>query len=1055
MLAPWHRMKKPFTMANESLLLDYLDMLPPAAVIRALKYRDCAPAAVLTVSLLLQVVVTLSTSLIQPRLTQIESSVSLELKTRFHDVGNMPLDVDLAYFTMAGLTGLRIPYPEGTTAQYAHQTLTNPPAFGTNLRLEVDAFAATLDCENPELKVLRAFPQEGWYAMSINITVQVRREDCSMTLTTEVGTRRPRRYTALNFVRMMTGPCGNLSEPSIVTKYRASILVGRLEYTIDNTEDPNSEEIRVSRINITSSFHALCVPKYGIRPVRLVQNATSVQDVSLIPESNSYTLDNVKAWDFMLAQNIIINGDISNNSDQIWEIDLGDGSTINFDSYSALTQESELYRVPYLALTDATLWLDAIPRYFQKFSAQIAKNSILESVSTTTTGNQTRDEDRLIVVGLTCYLIEALLGLCVLLSIIIVVTISRNRLMETNPTSILGTARTATEATSLLLCLRNQGLSKSKAIQRRLGTAAYMLSQPRPNVFRILPDYYSEMIWSMRSSGAGYLRHDGKYSLVLHPASRTIFLLSLGGSIVVLQVLLELSQNSNGIGRSDLNKYLQHSWTLVPSILFTVTALVASSIDGSTRSLTPFLALKRGGSLVKTINFELLDGSRPRMLLRALEAGCWPAVFTIAAFLASSTFNIFSGSLYMNQHFPIKFNTTLRANTTFIDASISSPPSYRTYNPLTYNGNVDVITSLLILECNGSFQPFTYQNLAFPSLFLEESAFINTEHNNTSNDMIVVANIPALRPRLQCRLYSGEQIQTNLTLNYKITKDDYSISNPLRIDIDSEHCRTFRFAEYLGSAITIPTLKEGVKEGEMTFGVSSGEKYNEHHDSTYGDREGRVSGCGTALYAWGRVVVDSNGRSTIDAFALGCNETIEVVDVEVRFNSTALVIDSSNPPVPDEDSARLANFNISDPQEPCYKGLLSPATTNSAQLYDNFFALLKSSPWAVSASDLTNITTVDRVVAAIHAQHGLIRANYLNAYFRTSVNDLSPDVGSHVSPHTFVYSGNATVFPGRPRVVQDLQVYTRTPDSLGYNAGLIAHGMVLDATYRRHCRQPD
>ncbi|KAI8948196.1 hypothetical protein F4801DRAFT_557869 [Xylaria longipes] len=159
-LAPWNRMKKSATVASEGLLLDYLDMLPPTAIFRALKHRDWAPAAALSISLVLQVVVTLSTSLLEPRITRTESSVPLELKNKFHDITvDLVSDGALAYLTTAAISELQFPYPEGTNAQLAYQTLVNPPVFGESLRFKVDSFVATLDCKDAELKVLEIFQQ--------------------------------------------------------------------------------------------------------------------------------------------------------------------------------------------------------------------------------------------------------------------------------------------------------------------------------------------------------------------------------------------------------------------------------------------------------------------------------------------------------------------------------------------------------------------------------------------------------------------------------------------------------------------------------------------------------------------------------------------------------------------------------------------------------------------------------------------------------------------------------------------------------------------------------
>ncbi|KAI1128173.1 hypothetical protein F5Y10DRAFT_292209 [Nemania abortiva] len=964
LLAPWDRMKKSATGANEGLLLDYLDMLPPTAIIRALKCHDWAPAAALSISLVLQVVITLSTNLIKSQSIQIDSLIPIELKDQFYDAASdFVLDEDLAYVTMAAISELQFPYPRGATAQITYQTPVNPPLLGTNLRLRVDGFAAALECGDAELRTLETSRKLDGVDLKFNTTFEVRHDDCTMTLSTEVATAEPRNFTSLNFVRMLTGSC---SAASFSVRNRTSIIVGTLDYTIDNPNEPDTSKIRVSKIRISTSAQAICVPIYSIKTIGLVQNGTS-EDVGLIPESNSRNISNLEAWDFVLAQVNIINRGLGSQSDQDWEIDLGDGSAMNFNAYTSLVRSSELRQIPNSELTNATLWLDAIPRYFQKFSAQIAHNSLLKPISTTIIGNQTRNTDRLIVVGLTCHATAALFGLCTLLSIVIIVTLPRNSSMTTNPTSIIGTAWAATEAPSLLLRLRDQGLGKSEVIQQRLGTAAYVLSELRPNVFKLLPDHRSSKIGLLHSSKPKLPRRDGKYALALHPVSRSLFLLSLSGGIVILEVLLRLSQRNDGIGPSNLSQYLQYSWTVVPSVFFTAMALVAGSIDTATRSLAPFLILEKGGSFSETVSFDLLDGSLLRLFFKGLKAKYWPAAFTIAALEIAAVFNIFAGLLYVNVNVPTKLNTTLRANTTFglegIQVSYGSPIG----NPVQNSGGKDI-----------------------------------------------------------CKLYSGDQIRTNLTMDYIAAGDNpyayesetYRVPNPLRMDIDGEDCLVNHSIEYVASTIMIPTLQEGMNEGEVTFGVSSGERYGELN---YGN--GWVGGCGTMLYAWGRVAVGPNRKSTVDAFALGCSETFEVVDSEVHFNGTSLMIDSTRPPIPNEDSARLADFQLNYTHDNSYWQIVGPPGTDPALVFDNFFGLLTSSPWAIPAPYLANATAVEKVVAAIHAQHGLVRANYIDAYFRVLVNKSSPDaapIGVHVSPNTFVYRANAALLPGRPRVVQNL-----------------------------------
>ncbi|KAI0115650.1 hypothetical protein GGR51DRAFT_503675 [Nemania sp. FL0031] len=1012
-LAPWHQMAKSATSASNSILLDYLDMFPPAVIARALKRRSWAPAAALSASLVLQVIVTLSTSLIDLHITEMESLVPIELKTCFNDAASSTeQDSRLAYFTMVGMWGLRFPYPEGTTAQYAYQTLADPLLLGTGVRLNVDSLVATWDCDQAGIRLIDVSTE--WQGLDFYIwaTFEMRSADCLMTSTTNVWTPAPENFTSHNFVRMFTGSCGDTTTS---IRNRTSIVVGRLSYTIDYPDLIEESRPLVSDIKLTNSTQAICVPRYDIRKVNFVHDTTSAEKISPVQDLNPRTLNMIDAWDFLIAQLNVMETGLGIQTEG--SIEIGNGSVINFDEFTAHARSSELSQVPYSELTDFSMWLKGIPAYFQKFCAQIAERSLLEPCSEMAMGNQSQIENRLIVSGPICHAMAALLVLCILHCVIITLTLPRNSRMAANPTSILGTAWMAMGATSLLFRLQDQGLGELGEIREQLGTTAYRLSQTSPDILKLVPDRRSSRIRPHFYVRPKRLRRGGKYAIILHPMSRALFFLCLAGEISILEALLRLSQRNNDIGPADLRHYIQYSWTVVPSVFFTAMALIASSIDGATRSLQPFLTMKKGGRFPQTFSLDLLDGSLPRMLFSGLRNRSWPSVFTIIASSVSSVFTIFSGSLYINQYLPITLATTLRANTTF-NRSLALGV---TNNALGFAWGENTVASSLVLGRNGSFPPFLYKDLAFPSLVLNEGPLMVAKEYNVSNSsaLNIVAKVPAVRSKLHCNVYSGEKVRTNLTMNYTIARPERPrIPNPLRIDIDGEGCFVKASDELKASPVMIRTLQEGAKEGEITFGSSSGSVDDKFHNW-----HGWISGCGLVTYAWGHVTVHANGEHTVNAFALSCNETLETVDTAVHFKSSSLIIDSKQPPVPDEASSRPADLEPWPQRDFPYFRLVQPENLDSSQIFDPSFSHLILSRRAVLPSDLADAAAVEKVAAAIRAQHELVRSIAIDEYHRIDIKDLSLDeapAGTHVSPRNFLYAANATILPGQLRVVQEI-----------------------------------
>ncbi|KAI3317123.1 hypothetical protein HD806DRAFT_551085 [Xylariaceae sp. AK1471] len=919
MLAPWYRMQRSQTSAEDGLLLDYLDMLPTTAIPKALRRRDWAPAAGSSVYLILQVLVTLSTSLLDLRAVKIESAVLVELNTRFRNASSTDIEeaaLGFGGYAMAGILDFHQPYPPGTNALYAYQSPSQTPELGTSLQMDVDGFSATLECANATLEQyhVRDTPEDH---SSSSLYLQVQAGDCSIELEFEISLSYFKLYGNYTsyFVRVLRKSCLGTGGAQAANTYRAVFVFVRMDSSIDYATDNSALYAydTIPNIEIVNSTQLVCEPKYSLQTLRLSQSENSTGVVAVSPTQDSRILNGTIAYSFMLAQ-LQMQGE--------GETELGNYSTIFFDQYSGVSV-TELSREPSADLTDPNIWFNAIAHFYQKFSAQIAKAALLERVSSTVSAVKRQSEVRLIISEPICHAMAVLLGFCALSSIVIFFSIPKSTVLEMNPATVLSTLRTAREATSLILRLRNQAQGESQSIQNQLVTAVYMLAQLDENVSTLIADYQCPHIQPRNFRSLPKPRHRGKYAMALHPISRCLFALSLGGSIAALEILLRASQKNDGVGSADLNHYFQYSWTLAPSIILTVISMAAGSMDSALRSLIPFVNLRYGGSLGYTVGLDCLDGSIPRMIFRAAKLRAWTLLFSMAAFLISSILTTLSDSLYTNRHVPIKFDIKLWVDTT-----------------LTTYGDIDK-----------------------GGIILNNFSLSDAIGGKDSVASTTILAIPARRTQLLCRIYKDDQIRKNLTLGSVASvwnptwETHFRISNPLRMDIEDESCWTNNSSsEFTASTIMIPTLQEDVREGTITFGVSS--TMNSHTErptvEVFQDgRTGWVGGC-------------------VDAFALSCNATWEDVNAQVHFDSTALTIDASHPPVVDERSTQ---------------------------------------------------PTVDKVASAIKAQHGLVQANYISQKYRTLAGESSLKAAADDKPdlQASFYNATATILPGHFRVFQDPQ----------------------------------
>lgn len=154
------------------------------------------------------------------------------------------------------------------------------------------------------------------------------------------------------------------------------------------------------------------------------------------------------------------------------------------------------------------------------------------------------------------------------------------------------------------------------------------------------------------------------------------------------------------------------------------------------------------------------------------------ALATSTTMLIASTFTLFSGSLFQALAASSKELVTLRANQSFwLYTSDSS----------SYDLEAGNIASL-ILGNNLSYPRFTHGNLAFPELLPGTAITSNSTLGFSS--ISIEATIPAIRGKVDCRLYNSSQHRLYFDSNFT-TEDDAGKSkviNALEISVEGEDC---------------------------------------------------------------------------------------------------------------------------------------------------------------------------------------------------------------------------------------------------------------------------
>jgi len=677
-------------------------------------------------------------------------------------------------------------------------------------------------------------------------------------------------------------------------------------------------------------------------------------------------------------------------------------------------------------LEDSSFLAKMVDEYFQQYMVFIAREGLMEDVSLPSTGVATVVSDRLVVRSGPIHILTGILGLCLILSVTAIFFVPKKGFLPRTPDSILSKATLLAHSKSLLQALRGTGAAETRTLRDRLKGSEYSIGVES---YERTADnglgYFK--IYGGNPAERGNLAELGKRGhyqpLALSPAARVLGILTLAGMIAGLEVLLRESTAANGFIDIRDDGWYHLLWTASgPALLLGFVAIYFAAVDTSVRGLAPYAALKRGCVFHRSIAMDYLDKSLPRVLHNSFTARNFTVMVSALAVALAATLTIFSASLFSAVSVPLSADLSI-PTADFFATTVTEPST----KVLTANSATDALTVSLILGANFSFPPFTFEDLVFQTLGLEappeEVSPLDqeTEGANDPEELVVSVNIPALRPKMMCHLFSSGDVATNLTLdNYEIRGN----RNPLRIDVPGEQCFSSGGDLETSNAIISTLPGNGTTSSSSTeplqFGLSLAAR--------------GISQCSDWLYVWGTVAnAGTNDTAVSNVGVFACNETVEAVTVTVNFHGRNFEIRPEDPPVVDESSATTLGgegFSSVELEPLAYESLVK---VSGADLLDPFFSLLVNSRYAVPIESLSssNEAAMQAVANGILKHHGIFRAQSLNSNHRVSSTTTTMSITSDAttqsnltnamdSPSTIPASvRSSTALSGLRRLEQD------------------------------------
>jgi hypothetical protein len=365
-----------------------------------------------------------------------------------------------------------------------------------------------------------------------------------------------------------------------------------------------------------------------------------------------------------------------------------------------------------------------------------------------------------------------------------------------------------------------------------------------------------------------------------------------------------------------------------------------------------------------------------------------------------------------------------------------------------------------------SYPPMTFEDLAFLG-FLTNPTYESMGNESCRNSSCLFLNttVPTVRSRLLCILHTSSDITTQILFNQTENTNQGQVNTDVVIvNSVGEHCRSGYnengFTISMGSTIPEETLFGAVRQLHT---LPTGDNYVQ---------------CSSYVFLWGSVSTShSNPRAEVSV--LGCNDSIEALDVSVSLWGANLDIDPKYPPQRNETSSHVSSyqfaFNETDGVSAVnYDTAAIFAAPPNGHAFDRFFEMLTTSRYAIPALSLNDSTKTGQVIDAIRFQHGVFAAQYLDRYFRVLANSTNVTVagGNDAVP----YGATATIPQGRRRLVQDATttrilegslaatlllslaswmlmrqnaILPRSPTSIASVLALVAGGNLLEEARRR------
>ncbi|KAE9966649.1 hypothetical protein BLS_006877 [Venturia inaequalis] len=740
-LMPWRTLARGPAAASHSLMLDYISPWNVTSLFKSLKFGHFGVTLVLLGSLLIKIVIIASTGLFSIRTKSIsESYTHVRLMEQFGGDLNMSrISVGDAW------TGLQ------NGSEFVWPTFGSIPTNNDtqNVTDIVDVFTADLTCEaaaTVNVTGVQCIESDSSVcdARWVFNTIASSKSHCSFnnSMTWVAGV--PLGMLGLRrFGMLSNASCdGDAADPG-----RLVIATGYLE---SDSKDADAQRI----LNGTA---LICKPNFTFESKK----------ITLDNRGNLLTIENSDK-----TRNKVLNITTMDIAYAVWKavnISVPVGS-ITFNDSDAFVDLISSFR-PGLNLDTHKELEDGIRAIYRPIAAQIARTQLLVPASAdalTSNTSQTKNEERLFVNTIPLRIMEAALGLLILITAALY--IARPAPSTPRDTStIAGLATVMAQSPRYVVTMQGLAAASYATIKEVVSASRYhscvtdidLVLQGEEQTFEITVDANDSESALEPSRAARTVAKPEKWWVPIYDLTQVAVLVAIFGVLMVIELLHQRSQKEHGLGDAEDTSPMRHAWTFVPAVVMLLLMSCVGIVDFSTRLMQPYQELSKSPvPAQRSIFVNYLSEFTVVAIWNAVSNAHFAVLFSAFAMLVAPFLTIISTGLYvpamLSHQVVTKVDTTSFINLNVTNATAASQLPFLA-NSIIYG--------------NSPWPIWTSDAMFLPALSI-------SGQNISQASSILTPHLPIFYSKLECARVPTTSIRTSVSTDANDTSTQ-SLSIPV------------------------------------------------------------------------------------------------------------------------------------------------------------------------------------------------------------------------------------------------------------------------------------